>query len=120
MLLNVAALSLGLLGLETQIQGASARPYAPNGRTGHSKRQGITLSESSSCNDVSNYQTENGLVRIQADMYDMLEVHKVLDEYLLLSDDPDQVMDSYVSGFAAPYVLRYSSLGAGKITRTFS
>lgn len=61
--------------------GVVARPYEQIARS-FSKRQSITLSNTSTCNDVSNYQTENDINRIQADMYDMLNAQSLLDTYL--------------------------------------
>lgn len=142
MLLNVATLFLGLLGLEAHIRGVSARPHISLGRTGHKKRQDISLSNTSSCNDVEYYQTQNGLTRIQADMYDLLNAQSLLDTYLRekaenteLADSVDSLLgavdglvplpddfsdigntflfDDYVSGFAAPYVSNRSTGSLG-------
>jgi len=78
-------------------QAAIATPVSSFPRLG---RREITLSNESSCNDLSKYQTENGLTRIQADMYEMLEGHKQLDAYIFNSDGD---ITDYVNGFAAPY-----------------
>ena len=66
-------------------------------------RQSVTLSDQSSCNDVANYQTENGLVRIQADMYDMLGAAGALDDYFFAEGNQGSgdVFTDYVSGYAA-------------------
>lgn len=100
--LGGSLLSVSLI-LSGQYEGAAALPNPSHSGQPLQKRA-TTLSKDSSCNDVSNYQTENKITRIQADMYDLLDAHAVLDEYFFNNGDDTGEFTNYVSGFAAPYV----------------
>ena len=99
-------LLLGALGLGDH-HGVAAWPKPSGNVDSHNKRQGTVLGLSSSCNDIANYQTENNLPHIQADMFDMLGASGVIDEY---NFGPDYGhFTNFVGGFAAPYVYLHTS-----------
>ena len=96
--------TLALFG--PQIIGSVARPWSPangNAQSPNLKKR-VTLSKTSSCNDLTTYQTENDLSHIQADMYDMLDTHGVLDDWFFSKSNDDGLFTNYVTDFAAPYV----------------
>lgn len=104
MLSLLGCYALGAVLLSGDHIGVTAWPKPANSEHHVHERRAITLGETSSCNDVSNYQEENGISHIEADMYNDLNANTTLATWVVENTwgSGNLEINGFVSKFAAP------------------
>ena len=90
--------TLGAVLLSGEHNGVAALAFFRRSERHVHERRAVTLSNTSSCNDLSKYQTENDLTRISRDMYEPIDAHDKMQRWIFDTGD----WDSFVGDFAAP------------------